>query len=489
MAYCFYDGNLIRPVTTVDITKNYSKNASGNFGKIFSITLNITLISYKGSPQSNGSFYTLSVDPPDENITEDAMFASLSRKEEAIRDLFTAEGKVLEFQPANGGLEVKCNPRVISINSVAGPKVNTLILTVTLEADKMEPDDSDTFEAFISDAQENWSLDSDESPENPNLPRMYRMSHTISAVGQRHYLANGDLEQEAWQQARDYVLPRLGLDTTILSSSGVNNLPSYYGGFNHLRSENIDENGGSFSVTETWIITSGSYLEDFTINTQLGQDGMRHVTVDGNVNGLEQRDSNMTLTGSKWDNAVTGFSTVESLAHTRAETYSSLSLNSLPLSKTIGRNPVAGTVSYSYEYNDRPTNFITDVTSEQISLQNSYKADLFAEIAVLGRAAGPVLQSLNTKQAATRSLDISLVFNPDYMPSGLTMAQRLNDYNPRLHSPQATEINNIITAAKPVGNALNNLDVSATDEYISNRTETWDAYSRSYNLSLQWTFE
>lgn len=491
MAYVFYDGNLIRPVTNVDITKSYSKNATGNFGKIYTINMNLILIAYKGSPQADGSFWTTDTNPPDENVAENARFEALSRKEEAIRKIFGTDGRVLEFQPANGGLEVKCNPRIISINSSAGPKVDTQLMTIQFETDRLEPEETtDVFTEYISDTQENWSLDTDDNPEDLNLPRTFRLSHTISAVGKRFYLSNGSLEKEAWHQARDYVLPRLGLDTTILSSSGVNNLPGYYGGFNHLRSEAVDENGGSFAVTETWIITSGSYLEDFNINTQLGADGMRHVGIDGNIVGLEERDANMNLTVSKWDNATAGFTTVEALAHTRAETYSTLSLNSLPLNKTIGRNPVAGNISYSYEYDDRAANFITDTAVENISIQNSHLIDLFAEIPVLGRAAGPVLQNLNSYQVATRALDLSIVMDPSYYPmSGVTAAELINDYNPRLHSPQSTEITSIINAAKPVGNALNNLDVAATVEYTSNRTENWDVHGRTYNLSITWSLE
>lgn len=490
MAYVFYDSNLIRPVPTVDITKSYVKNANGNLGKLYTITLSIIAIAYKGSPRSDGSFWTLDTEPPDEDIDVDARFESLTRKHDALEQLFGTEGKVLEFQPVNGGLEMKCNPRIISINFAAGPWVDTSVITVQMEADQLEPEKtSDDFEAFIQDAQENWTLDTDETPENLTQSRTYRLSHTISAVGKRFYESDGSIAQEAWKNARDYVLPRLGLDNSILSSSGVNNLPAYYGGFNHLRSENTDEAGGAFAVTETWVIASGSYIEDFNLSTQLGQDGMIHTTVDGSITGLEERDSNMVLLTSKWDNAVTGFNSVESLAHSRAETYSTYTLNPLPLNKTIGRNPIAGTINYSYEYDDRPTNIVTDVVSEHISLQNSYKVDLFAEIPVLGRNIGPVLQDLSSYQAATRSLDINLVFSPDYFDSGITLAQRLNDYNPRLHSPQSSEINSIITAAKPIGNALNNLNIAADTEYVSNRSENWDPYSRSYSLQISWTFE
>lgn len=82
---------------------------------------------------------------------------------------------------------------------------------------------------YLSDVTESWNIDTDERAENESLSRTYRLTHSVSATGKRHY-NNNILQAEAWQQARDWVQSKLGFDSSKALSSGVNNLPSYYSG-------------------------------------------------------------------------------------------------------------------------------------------------------------------------------------------------------------------------------------------------------------------
>jgi hypothetical protein len=491
MAWIYYNSSLIRPVPSVTISQNKIKNGAGEtIGNTYSITVNIILMSFKGSPRSDGTFWTISNDPPDEDIDVDDKIAAISRKQEAIRDLFATEGQLFEIQSRGGGQPIKFNPRILSISFNEGLWVETCSCTIQMEADKLYLGDGDEFDNYLNNSEESWQLDTDETPENINSPRTYRLSHTVSATGRRHYDDSGALTKEAWQAARDDVVSKLGFDSSILLSSGVSNLPSYYGGFNHVRNENIDKSNGSYSVTETWLIASGTALEDFTVNTSRGNDGLINVTVNGNITGLEQRDANLGLSVSKWDNALSKFNTIQPLIKNRAETYSSASLHATPTSYSTARNPAAGTISYDYGYNSRFRNLVTGTLSEVISVQNNLETDLFATIGIIGRTLGNLLQDLNTRRELQRTVNIELVFDSDYIPSGASISEVINNYNPRLHSPQSTEIASILSAAHPVtAGLLNNNGNPVTKSYISDQSENWNFSSRSYSRNITYVYE
>jgi len=485
MAYIYYNSKLIRPVQTVNIVQNFQKDGTGQIiGELYNITVELTLMSYKGSPRSDGTFWTVDNDPPDENIASNSKLASLIAKRGAIEDLFAQQGLVFEIQPLDASQSLRCNPRVNSIVFREGTWIDTLHCTIELEADELYPLSGNTYTDYISAASESWSIETDETPQGTDRPRIYRLTHNVSAVGKRFFDSGGTLSKEPWQQARSWVLPKLGFDNTIALSSGVNNLPTYYGGYNHIRSENINESDGSFAVVESWILASGSYLEDFTVSTQRAQDGFKRATIDGTITGLEERDSDLNLTTSKWTNALTRYNTVESLVHGRAENYSGFTLNSTPITRSTGRNPNTGVINYTFEYDDRSDYFVSGVVSEAITLNKSFEADLFASIPVLGRSYGPVLQDLSSYQQLEVGLNMELVFDSDYFPSGLTANQKMNAYSPLVREPYKTQIEDIIDAANPVGNTLNNAGVLCTTSYKQSQNYNWSINERRFSYSV-----
>jgi hypothetical protein len=263
----------------------------------------------------------------------------------------------------------------------------------------------------------------------------------------------------------------------MLVSSGVLNPPSYYQGLNHARSENVNKQGGSYSVTENWILASGTATEDFTINTSDSLESLyKQVTIEGNVKGYEQRDSSLNIITSKWDNAVTKFATVSTLPFIRAQQFSGLSLNITPTTETVGRNPIQGTIGYSYEYNNRPMTLVSGVKSENISVIDNLNGEMFATVFVLGRAKGPVLQALDTKQASTRSLSIELVFSPT------TYTDRSIATIRGLVGSRKSSVQHIIDAVNPSGNGF-------TTVFQGQEQETYNITESRYSYSTQFTFE
>ncbi len=183
---------------------------------------------------------------------------------------------------------------------------------------------------FIQDYNEDWSLEVDEGQSerydkavNPNqdtfLPRTYRISHTIGAVGKKHYFdpnAGIDLSTDqyldsdgnriagvedgvlpAWVQAKKFVQERLhygnpsGAYPNVFGQigKGTVSLVNQYKGFNHVITENVDMAGGSYSATETWIMASGNALENWSasISSSIGTPFVS-VSIDGSVRGLTE---------------------------------------------------------------------------------------------------------------------------------------------------------------------------------------------------------
>jgi hypothetical protein len=490
MSKVYYGDDTCRliPAPLVNISKTFQKGGNGEIiGSLFTLTLTGSVLAWMGSPLSNGTFYSGNKYPPDEVVTDVHRLSAIQRKQEAIRYLFRESGKKLEIQGDGGLPSVRCYPRILEISFPEGIWYDKCEYTITMECDELLGgtfDQEDVFLQYISDASEEWSIDTNEEvAETLGIPKTYTLSHSISANGKRFYDDTG-LVKESWEQAKTFVLSKLGLDSQMLVSSGVLNLPSYYQGLNHVRSENVNKQGGSYSVTENWILASGTATEDFTINTSDSLESLyKQVTIEGNVKGYDQRDSNLNIVTSKWDNAVTKFATVSTLPFIRAQQFSGLSLNIIPITETIGRNPIQGTIGYTYEYNNRPMTLISGVKSETITINDNLGGQLFASVFVLGRVKGPVLQPLGTKPVNTRSLNIEIVVEPTvYTNRTFSTIQSLINQKPSINPIYSGSIYNIISAANPLNNGF-------TTVFQDQPQESWSLTERRYSYNCQWSFE
>lgn len=488
MSHVMYNGKRMIPAPFVSIQKTFDRAGdTQKIGKTYNIVLRGSLVAFKGSPMSDKTWYTGSDYPPDETVGDTSRLASLLRKQEALRTLFSTDGLTLEIQSMDGSQPLKCNPRIINIEIADGTWYDRVEYTITVEADKLYPEtDSSTDNLdYISDFSENWAIETNEDQyESYGLGRTYRLSHSINAKGKRFYDETGTLTKEAWEQARDFVQPRLGFDSQIMLSSGVNYLPSYYNGFNLIRSEDIDKIGGGYSVSENWVLASGKATESFSINMENSLDNpYKSVTIDGDIVGFEERNSDMSLSSTKWDNALAKFVAVSGLAHSRAQTFSGLNLNVIPLSFTQGRNPITGTISYGIQYNTRPMRLIDGAISESVTISNSNRGDVFAAIFCIGREAGPILQYLGASTEATRSLNIEVVISPTvYTDTSLSTLKSLMNTTPRTNPLYSGAIANLIDAANPIFNGF-------TTSLRSAPQESWDFLTGRYSYNVTWTYE
>lgn len=487
-----YDGKKITPAPFVSISKEYNKTPDGvTVGSTFTLTLTGTLIWFKGSPQSDKDF-TTGVDLPDETFTDPAneRHTSILRKQEALRDLFSTEGLALEFVPWEDSppAPMKCYPRVLSINFTEGGWHTTSTYTITLEADDLLgiPGDEDQFtatdgtELFIQDAQESWNIEFNERGQETNVPFTFRVTHNINAVGKRSHDGSGP-RGDAWEQARKWVYPKMGFDAgKVINQSGTP-IAGVYNAYNHVRNENIDEKAGSYGITETWLLSSGSALEDFTVSTRTSaENSLAKVTVEGSITGLEVRDSNYSVTTSKWDSAKAKYAalTGANKFFVRAEAFGTGGLNTNLLNSSVGRNPVTGTINYSYEYDSRESLCIPGALSENFTISQQDPSDIFATIGVIGRTAGPVLQALGTISERKQTVGIEVV-----MPVATGCPNTAAAAAQYLSQAPSTEVAVILAAFQ------SNLTGSYNQVFVESDQTQWTPKNGRYSRTITWVYQ
>lgn len=284
----------------------------------------------------------------------------------------------------------------------------------------------------------------------PSYPA-YRVSRTIGAVGKFVPTGSGNSGIGGLANAQKWVKDQIG--------SGLKIQPALSGLtlYNFIRSVNASEAEGSYRITDTFLAISGvsGYTESFSVESSLDSSYLRTVTINGTIKGLEAVntgyvDSSGGISsglsgifyptvasgrgsGSKFGNAVSGYNTVKSGLFTRCQAFVATGndpngvfnrlfgrnespLNPIPLSITEGFNPPEGTVTYSWAYNNRPLNLVSGSISETLTVDDTFPAQEVAEVFVIGRRLGPVLQDLGTYTSASRNVTFEVVM---LRPTGL----------------------------------------------------------------------
>lgn len=476
------------PVPFITLDKEYTKDdADEQIGSIFRITLEGTLTPL---PDGTGGY---------DNV--DAL-------QDDLRDALSTDGQLFKVACGASTL-ISAHPRLSNLQFARSTDnwVLTTPYTVTLEWDE-EPTGSgeDSFSPFLKTVKESWNLETAEdkayydwdlSGTPDTSPYTVVLTHTVSAVGKRHYVSGGGstgtLQKPAWEQARDWVIPRLGYDSSQITSSGVINLDTAdFVAYNHVRTQSIDETAGEFAVSESWLVitpsgsgVAGSALEDFTISIRSSIDAdLTSVSIDGNIQGLESRDygsspGDYTIDESKYDAALDYWTNVQTKLLGRVnkvlDNESTRPLSVLPRAKSVAHNPTAGTISYNYEYDDRPCNYINGALSEVITINDNNPTDVFAQLTVLGRAAGPILQSMSTVTAATKEVSIEAVME---IPSGCDTG----NCAVLITSAPTSQVNTLLCC----------LEGELTDAYNqvfkSQDVASWSPKTGRYTRTVQWTY-
>jgi hypothetical protein len=527
------NGRVIRPTPFISVSSQPIRTGSGNswLGTDYTITLTGTILDSEGSPFSDGSFAINYARPFRENIgTGDASHAILT-KQNALRALFSIEGMYIEVLNADADFTPALSfyATLESINFEEGSYVNTCGYTVTLKTTSVknhaqlttsESNDYEGDRERVQDFQESWSIEVDESAsetiqgvdEDGNfieyfIPRGYSIVRNISATGRTTYTDGSKID--AWRNAKDYLYdkgyfisgPQAYPDNNIagLYGAGTLNLIGYLGGYNHVRTENIDKTGGTVSYTDTWTILRDIAYESYSFSISYdNQNAFAQISIEGTIRGVDSSTAYSTRHGgnipssvpSKIDNALTKFNrisnsqvwTVTNPLYLRANRAVPLNLNPQPQSVSIGRNDILGEITYNVQFNNRPQNIVSSALSESISVNDTYPGDLYTLIPVIGRPTGPILQYIGGRTEYRRSVNIELIF-PFYNVNYGTNRSALVLSKPTLYDPPKTEINNLIKELSP----LNEPGIRKC--FLDPPQESWNPREGRYSISLNWVYE
>ena len=226
-------------------------------------------------------------------------------------------------------------------------------------------------------------------------------------------------------------------------------------GYEETKSETIDEATGSYSITQIKIFASQNYVQTVEVNTSTGV-GNNSVTVTGSIRGLGDTPA------AKLANAEAAYSVPA--MYVLANSHSGITgLSVEPLNSTVGRSIYGGNISFSLEFNDRPSYYIAGALSENITIDQVSLGTKIAAIFVLGRAASPVLQDLGTRDQTVRTLNIEAV-----MP-------RVDN----LLIASAPNVSNIISATAPTGGT----------SYQQQEQFSWSPSTGSFSFTTSWIID
>jgi len=162
-------------------------------------------------------------------------------------------------------------------------------------------------------------------------------------------------------------------------------------------------------------------------------------------------------------------------------------LSTIPTSTTEGHDPRKGTISYTYEYNNRLT-VIGGVISENINVSYDNPIDNTAETQVIGRALGPIIQRTGrSTPKKTISVEIGI------LPARNIDQISLNNPKCPLHKDGYLfkTIEKIIEAHRPYSPSsfLNEPNQSIGLVYSSSDNEQWNPSTGKYSRSVSWVYQ
>lgn len=527
----------LRPAPFVSISVTPLRNKNAYFGNRYNITLNGTIVANDTSIRLDSP----SIPVDGENSPEAALRDIMSVQKDLV-DFFDVEPNdeassvaKLEISPGGNNPVIIFNVRFESISFEEGSYVALCRYTINLTAEKESTDNpNEQPEDLLEDFNESWSFDVDnnyaysETVGDSRLSsRSFVATRTITATGRNSPTRtlkqsatdaqtndspdSAPYDKPAWMQAMAFIENYAGPETT-LNASKITDLLEYdrsklgtfldssYSPYNHSRTSSIDKGGGTVTVTDSWVLAKSTdkALENYTSSVATSRDNPYvKVSIQGSIKGLapqaftdRQFAENTTDANSPFSKAREHYNLISNNGNfgvgcaifKRADNIVAQSLNSQPLSVSLGTNEITGEITYSLEFDNRPSNYFTNVLFENISVNDTYPGDVFATIPVLGRPTGPILQFTFGRTEYRRDISIEIVI--DYTDLGYGADRNaLLLRKPSINEPIAGQLKSLIGILSPAN------EPGIRKYFVSPPTESWNPKEGRYTLSLGWTYE
>jgi hypothetical protein len=185
--------------------------------------------------------------------------------------------------------------------------------------------------------------------------------------------------------------------------------------------------------------------------------------------------NNQVTNPYKWLNSAQAISERSSFPPSVANV---LQLNPIPISMTESHRKNVGEIDYSFEFNNRPLNLIQGSISESLTVNDTFPTQQIAEIFVLGRKLGPVLQDLGTVTSSSREVTLEVVIP-----------------RPRMIGQRLIFPTNIFTAATGLVEQLNpkytfgTTTATSIKSYVKNDTHNYNPLEGRLSISKSWIWQ
>jgi hypothetical protein len=312
--------------------------------------------------------------------------------------------------------------------------------------------------------------------------KTYTISHTISAQAVSPYPDSGNM---GYKKAKAFVEERLS-DTPLATGTTKDargsvidlDVPSGYATYNHVRQRTQNITGGNYSVSESWIASkySATHSVDYSLNKDASAE---HNTVDVNVSaqGLDLKHPESSDRQDKYTNALANWATVKTAAENGAAAFyalanpnSSYSLRTVKRSQSESHNKTDGNLTYSCTFDDGVINYPNAISESLSVTYDNVEAlnEIVVVIPVLEKINGPVIQDMKTTNEKVVSVSLDITMGRDH----------------RTHKPGdggTSDPTVIAEAYKPASSIV-------SGPYQRTKSENWNPYSGSYNLSMEWVY-
>lgn len=389
-----------------------------------------------------------------------------------------------------------------------------------------------------SQNQENIPANPFNFPTGPMYPT-YRISRTVGAVGKFIPTGSGGSGISAITSAKNWVKNQLSSGVTLTGIVSGLVLYNFVRSISANATDGSYRITDTFLGLPTG--ASGGYTESFTVESALDNTYLRTITINGTIKGLEPINSGGvystgtigdnisgslyptvpsgrsvgTTTGGggggvgtgpasgKFANAMSGYTGIKGFIYDRCRAFMTSGsqsqggssnvntgtifgrffgrpeapLNPLPVTITEGFNPAEGTVSYSWTYNNRPLNLVSGSINETLTVNDNFPAQQIAEIFVLGRRLGPILQDLGTYTSASRDVTFEVTF---LRPTGLS----------GLKFPKTayTAITGVVESFNPTYLLGPNVNDSVCKAFVKSNTENWNISEGRFVKQKSWAW-
>lgn len=378
---------------------------------------------------------------------------------------------------------------------------------------------------MLSSADESWDLQPNDGQfafdgrdlDAGDLYKTYTLTHTLSAVGIRKFDSGGILDPDnghAWRQAAGWVNDRIqatgDLDPDLsITEDIVKNTseisaqfhPFYmnndsttdivdlktkaYKARNKTRVINSDISNGSYSVTDSWIVSLDEIkaLHEIDISIDNSNDSAAVVvTVGGTVTGLTEKDISDN-TDDKYANALEEYkkffdgaadalaSKIGAAAKTVYETFNAAGYKTENLQKTAishqeTHDKTAGIITWNTSFNDDEV-LVDGAISQNVQFQYTNSNGQFRSHQIQSPSIidvvrnGPFIYNPNTSSEKKLTVTVDIVM----------------DFNNRTNKPDGSSAYTLPTM-KHFWHAPR----------ITSKTESWSPKTGAYNLSVEYTY-